>query len=202
MIFGILGPTLIILHTNFNLGSLNSRLALFTMLVVVASGIVGRYLYAKVHKGLYGTHAEMRDIAGDLSALKVSLGNKLGGDEAFARELEAYLPTEGQSVPLARGFVSALSSPIRTAASKRRLAQIARHHLKAAPQFAAWSGRQRRQHLKSVNRHLTVYFAAVRKAERLAFFERVFALWHHLHVPLFILLALSVIIHVFAVHRY
>lgn len=51
MVLGILGPTLIILHSNFKIGSLNSRLALFTMLVVVASGIVGRYLYSQVHKG-------------------------------------------------------------------------------------------------------------------------------------------------------
>ena len=48
MVLGILGPTLIILHSNFKIGSLNSRLALFTMLVVVASGIVGRYLYSQV----------------------------------------------------------------------------------------------------------------------------------------------------------
>jgi hypothetical protein len=46
MILGIIGPTLILFHSNFKLGSLNSNVALFSMLTVAASGLIGRYLYA------------------------------------------------------------------------------------------------------------------------------------------------------------
>lgn len=51
MMLGILGPTAILYHANFRLGSLNSRVALFCMLVVSGSGVVGRFLYTRVDQG-------------------------------------------------------------------------------------------------------------------------------------------------------
>ena len=47
MIFGLLGPLLILYHCNFQLGSFNSRVAFFCMLLVAGSGIVGRHFYAR-----------------------------------------------------------------------------------------------------------------------------------------------------------
>ncbi len=202
MILGIAGPALIVLHSNFKLGSLNSRLALFTMLIVVASGIIGRYLYSNVHKGLYGRHAEMRDVIADVSALKNSLGVDFAGLESVAKELERYLP-EGSAPPsLIGGIKSALFSGARTRASRRRIIAIARRHFDTAAHLKDLSRRQRGRHMKEIDKQLKIYFAAVKKAERLAFFERVFGLWHHLHVPLFVLLTLTVVLHIFAVHRY
>lgn len=51
MMLGILGPTAILYHANFRLGSLNSRAALFCMLVVSGSGVVGRFLYTRTQQG-------------------------------------------------------------------------------------------------------------------------------------------------------
>ncbi|MEQ1651925.1 MAG: pyridine nucleotide-disulfide oxidoreductase, partial [Hyphomicrobium sp.] len=45
MLLGVLGPLLILYHCNFSFGAPNSNIALSTMLVVAASGVVGRYLY-------------------------------------------------------------------------------------------------------------------------------------------------------------
>jgi hypothetical protein len=42
----------------------------------------------------------------------------------------------------------------------------------------------------------------VRNTATLGVYERLFALWHVLHVPLFILLVITAIIHVVAVHLY
>ena len=38
MVLGLIGPALILFHSNFKLGSLNSNVALFSMLTVAASG--------------------------------------------------------------------------------------------------------------------------------------------------------------------
>ena len=62
MIFGVLGPCFIILHSNFNLGSLNSNIALFSMLLVALSGLIGRYVYQKIHRGLYGEQILFSDL--------------------------------------------------------------------------------------------------------------------------------------------
>lgn len=199
MVFGILGPALVVLHTNFKLGSLNSRLALFTMLIVVASGIVGRYLYAKVHRGLYGQHAALRDVLADITALKAGLESALGPDDAVVAELEAFAPPPDRVQSLLTGVRSCLSRGIQTPFLRGRIMRHVHLKLRNNPQIPA---KARRRLERDFRRHLRIYFGAVKKAERLALFERIFALWHHLHMPLFILLALTVTLHIIAVHRF
>jgi hypothetical protein len=65
-----------------------------------------------------------------------------------------------------------------------------------------WSRRQRRQNERRARDHLALYLAVARKAAMLGLFERLLALWHILHVPLFALLVLTATIHIIAVHLY
>ena len=44
MMLGICGPLLILLHSNFEIGSLNAGVAFFSMVIVALSGVVGRFL--------------------------------------------------------------------------------------------------------------------------------------------------------------
>ena len=67
MMFGVIGPVIILYHSNFQVGSLNSQVALFCTLLVAASGIVGRYLYTQIHHGLYGRKASLRELTAQLS---------------------------------------------------------------------------------------------------------------------------------------
>lgn len=62
MVFGILGPVLILFHADFHQGSTNSSVALYSMLLVAASGLVGRYVYTQIHRGLYGEAIRYRDL--------------------------------------------------------------------------------------------------------------------------------------------
>ena len=76
MILGIVGPLLIIFHSNFPPNSLNASVALFFMLTIVASGIIGRYLFSKIHMGLYGTKAEIKGMLADADFMKRALGGE------------------------------------------------------------------------------------------------------------------------------
>lgn len=49
MLLGVVGPLCILFHSNFNLGAVNSNVALLCMLTVAGSGFIGRYLYARMH---------------------------------------------------------------------------------------------------------------------------------------------------------
>src|SRR5690349_24900850 len=53
MILGIVGPTLVLFHSTFHIRSANAAVALFSMLIVVISGVIGRFVYTKIHYGLY-----------------------------------------------------------------------------------------------------------------------------------------------------
>ncbi len=54
MFLGTVGPAMILFHSNFQMGSTNSTIALICMLLSAGSGIVGRYFYTSIHHGLYG----------------------------------------------------------------------------------------------------------------------------------------------------
>ena len=62
MVFGVLGPVLILYHANFAFGSLNDTVALVCTLLVAISGLVGRYVYAKVHVDLDGHRASLEQL--------------------------------------------------------------------------------------------------------------------------------------------
>jgi len=68
MILGIVGPVCIALHCGLRPGAANSRIALVAMSLVVASGIVGRYIYAQIHHGLYGSRASLVELSLELAA--------------------------------------------------------------------------------------------------------------------------------------
>ncbi|MGB1091885.1 MAG: hypothetical protein ACPGYX_07160, partial [Oceanobacter sp.] len=82
MLLGILGPSLILFHSNFGLGSTNSNVALFCMLLVAGSGLVGRYLYTRIHYGLYGQRASVSELASLLSEQQAELAQQVDSQDA------------------------------------------------------------------------------------------------------------------------
>jgi hypothetical protein len=62
MLFGVVGPILILYHCNFKLGSLNSNVALFCTLLVAGSGLIGRYLHAKIFADLEGHRRSLQQM--------------------------------------------------------------------------------------------------------------------------------------------
>ena len=46
--YGIFGPVFILYHCRYKLGATNSNIALWSMLIVFASGFVGRFLYKRI----------------------------------------------------------------------------------------------------------------------------------------------------------
>jgi len=203
MMLGILGPTLILFHANFGLGSLNSSVALFSMLAVAASGIIGRYFYTRVHMGLYGRKAQVGEILADAEAFKHAIGADLADIARIEQELGFY---EQQALLPYRGLFAslwlALAIPAKTRRSRKCLLEEAGRIVRAQSRRYGWSWSERRRRLRAARMHLSQYFAAIRKAAQFAFFERLFALWHVFHLPLFFFLVLAAIVHVLAVHLY
>jgi hypothetical protein len=203
MLLGLLGPVLILFHANFKLGSTNSNVALLSMLLVAASGIVGRYFYGKIHLGLYGRKADVSEILADAASIKAALGHDLPLADRIIDALNAFsdkaINPSGGAV--GRG-VSLILLGARAHLCQRRLLAEASQIISVEGKARGWSRRARRQRLNVVRDQLNVFFRAVRKAAAFSFFERLFALWHVLHLPLFVLLIFTATLHVFAVHIY
>ncbi|MCF7816276.1 MAG: hypothetical protein K9M54_00200 [Kiritimatiellales bacterium] len=59
---GLLGPSLIVLHTAFAPSSSLGKLALIAMFIVVATGVMGRYIYIHVPRSYHGRELEIGEV--------------------------------------------------------------------------------------------------------------------------------------------
>jgi hypothetical protein len=203
MVLGIVGPALILFHANFKLGSLNSNVALFAMLTVAVSGLVGRYLYSRIHLGLYGRRAEIQELLSDVESLKSSIegGFPLPYDLAAALDGYASRALAGHDGALS-SLVSLLAVRLRSPGERTWLLNKIEQYIGIESKRGGWPRRLRRRRVRELRRLLRQYFAAVNKAATFSFYERLFALWHVLHLPFFIILVFAAIAHIIAAHLY
>lgn len=183
MFLGVVGPVAILFHSNFQLGSLNSSVALVCMILVAASGVIGRLIYPKIHHGLYGRHASLRMLQREAAAQRDVLGVALAVSPSLARALTDF---ETLAASEAKGPISAL-------ARVARLDWRARSLKRALP---------RRGTADATRRALSDYVAAARQVAEFSVYERIFSLWHAFHLPLCFLLFAATIVHVIAAHLY
>jgi hypothetical protein len=203
MMLGALGCVLILWHANFQLGSINSNVALLAMLVVAASGIVGRYLYSRIHRGLYGQRAVVRDLLADAEALRQLLGNEIPVAERVLARLNAFarLGTMGAD-GITMGLVLVPATSLRGTVVRMRVMAGLRKAVATEGKRIGWSRRVRRQKLAAASTLVNLHIAAVKKAAALAFYDRLFRAWHIFHMPLFFLLVIAAIIHIYAAHLF
>ena len=203
MMFGILGPALILLHCNFHLGSTNSNVALFSMLIVAGSGLIGRFIYVRIHHGLSARKLDFaelrkdlvqsRDEAGDLFALAPSVKSVLSGySERILAARSNFLAT----------FVKLPIRHLDGTVTGLRVRSLAKSEVCANAAAAGLSRRDAREATRRIRQHSKSFIANSRQVANFSFYERLFSLWHVAHIPLFIALVAAAIFHVIAVHKY
>jgi hypothetical protein len=203
MILGIVGPVCILLHCGFSLGATNSNIALFSMLTVSGSGIFGRYFYSKIHHGLYGRKAtlnELQERAQDLRerATKIlmmpELANLLEDEERRLLAIADWGPARMLFAPAAIAYnYSSGRSRLRRYVRAAIRVTAARHKA-----VAKQSDRFERVAFDYVSRRMKV----TREVVEFRIYEKLFSVWHVLHMPLFLMLIAAGIVHVISVHVY
>jgi hypothetical protein len=203
MILGVIGPALIVLHSNFSLRSTNATVAMSLLLAVVASGILGRYVYARLGAGVNGQRVSLTGLLADAQHLRAAFGAEMEHAPAIEAAITAY-EDEAQALRQMRfGSIRAwLYLGSRTRACRRFVIAEAEAILEAHALRARWTPKTLEEHLAAANAHFDAYFATIQRAASLHFFERLFRFWHVFHLPLFLLLILAAIGHVIAVHMY
>lgn len=172
-----LGPFLILLHTSFKVGGIVS-IAFWSMVFVVASGLVGRYVYVRIPKTLNGRFRSMQEIAARQQELLAEL-----------REAGVLTDLDSQTVHTEpRGLLHALALAVRFDWEGRR----ASRHL---------DGLLRERGVDDETRHrLSAEAREYRKlAQQRALlqpFGRLFRYWHTIHLPLAIVMFLILALHI------
>lgn len=190
LMLGLLGPTAILYHSDFNLGSANATISLACMLAVSGSGIGGRFLYGRMHRGLAGSRRKASNMQKQAHAEIAPLVPLLEREPRARALLETF---ERRAIGGAAGFFRSFGAlRLRPSAwmTRRRVLRLLRsstdRNVKAAASERAVSG----------------YLGELCRAGELRLFEQLFSLWHAIHVPLTIILFVSAVIHIVAVHLY
>ena len=207
MLFGVGGPLLILFHSTFQAGSLNGKVALYSMLLVAASGVVGRFVYVRIHHGLYGRQATLREREAQLAESTETLRAAMERAPRIREMLDEYRVRAIESSVRATsdGFWQNwrfLAVPLMGARVRSRVRREFRRVLRATARHDHWSKRRYLAERRAARVHVTHYMRAVDDVALFTVWERVFALWHVAHVPLVYLLILSGVAHVVAVHMY
>ena len=199
---GVFGPLMILYHANFSLGSLNSSMALITMLIVVGSGLIGRFIYKKIHYGMSGRKASVKELRSDLQLTKGKLSEQFTLSQKVVNRLKAYEKASLKSRPLPIAVFAVFFIGLRSIYTYYTVTHHVRQALRNQARKNAWDRKMRRALLRSASRMMRTYIHAVRKAGEFQVYERFFSTWHLFHLPLFFLLLITGIAHVFAVHLY
>lgn len=199
MVLGVLGPWLILLHSTFHIGSTNAAVALFSMIIVALSGVVGRFLYVRLHADLRGQKATLADFSQRLKAQHEAADLQL---VAMPEVLEALHRFEDQMLGETVSFWRVLSLPFARRQLVRHGKAMVKRGLKQDMLLKRSTPAKAATAYANAARQIAAYAEAVQRAAQFRTFERLFSLWHVAHVPFVWVMVLCAIFHVVAVHAY
>jgi len=179
---GVLGPVLITLHTSFKFNGLIS-VAYWSMVIVVCSGFIGRYLYVRIPRSLRGRELGRQEIGERADQLKRRLAESGLKPEVLAmvEEFEvSYLPQSTDTTTWTGLLFGEVGFKLRLMILGRKL--------RASGSSSTLANETLR--LIAENATLLRRIAYLKKTKKL------FDLWRVYHKPLAVLMAVIVALHV------
>lgn len=208
MVLGVVGPVLILFHANFRLGASNSNVALICMLLVAGSGVVGRYIYTRLHARMGGHQdslEQLRQVGEKLRAQTTKVEFLPGVLDALERVERRFIePPPGAAARIIHLFTGGIRSFIARWMMRReiRLAVQGALTRRTTDPSAALIARHAVQLGEVARRYAVRRLDAGRRTAEFRAYARLFSYWHVLHIPFFFMLLISAIVHVIAVNIY
>ena len=175
---------------------------------MVLSGMVGRYFYSKIHLGLYGEKASLQALQENrlffVSQLEQDQSNpEVPISPMVFQRLMAFESVAMEPKGLIGNLIRALLIGFHTRWTYLTLLWKFRSVGSAANgNTSRLNPAQVRRIQRQERKHIALFLSIVRKISQLSFFERLFSLWHALHLPIFFMLVVTGFVHVYAVHSY
>lgn len=182
---GISGPLLIILHSSFKLNGIVS-ISFWSMIAVALSGVLGRYIYAQIPRGIQGNEMSLEEAESVDRQLNRVLVEKFRLDDYQLKRLTwISMPKDFTSASLLRLLTSMLFDDfiylLRKPFLRRRIRYVVK--LPAAEL----------KQIQNLSRQKVVLQRRVRLWQRI---HSIFHNWHIIHKPFAIIMYLIMVIHV------
>lgn len=190
----ILGPLLVVYHTAFAVKSPNAAVAFYAMLIVVASGVVGRYIYRHFQFSISGEQTTLREMTQEVDQLDRKIAEHFSDAKTILGTISTFFNIREKQKT--RGPLGSLHLIVRLdwleIKLKRQVGVFIRSQKKKAPSI-------RIQDLVLLEATLLKRISLEKKISTLEATSKLFAYWHKLHVPFIWILAFTLIVHVAAV---
>mgnify|MGYP003392361896 CR=1 FL=1 len=196
ILLGLLGPVAILYHCNFEQGGFNANVALWTMLAVAASGIVGFFVYSRVSRDFYVTIDRARQLRKSLLASLPGLDQSQPWTDQLTRDFEAF---EADVLAPRQGVITSIRTRWRVEQRRRPIVQNIAAYMN---QYANARSLDRDQYLalrSTTGRHLGAYFSLARSSASQSVREQAWSRWRLFHLPLFLIMLVAIVLHVVAV---
>jgi hypothetical protein len=178
-----LGPVLILYHTSFKFGGIVA-ISFWSMVMVVVSGIIGRFIYIQIPRTIEGRELSLNEIRGMKSDLAGTIRNVyLIDDESFnnlTTTISLKKETFEQGVFLSR-FIKRYMADRETISEVKQ--NLKKNNL---------SRTQYKTILSLVRGEITLN----RKIEQLDRMQKLFENWHVAHLPFALVMLVIITIHV------
>jgi hypothetical protein len=176
---GIAGPALVLFHSAFKFSGIVS-IAVWAMLLVVASGVIGKFIFAFIPRSLSGMEMNRIELEAEEIGLTFEMRQLLPAMHPFWQRLAELENGTGRPTRLRHRHL--FFEPLRL---RRRF----RHMLAQLPQL---DRRQKKRIVKLViKRHMLLH-----QAQLLQQTLRILHYWHLVHQPFVIIMFLVLLVHV------
>lgn len=181
----LMGPVLVIYHTTFKVGGV-AAITFWTMISVASSGIIGRFLYARIPRNVHGIHLSQDELGGQISVLGAALAQTPAGAHVVSFIDEAFrtVVTPASFSSLIKTLIQLERIKVRT---KRELRRVF-HHENISREMGAHLYDAALERLSLRERSLILQQV-----------ERFFFYWHAVHLPFTIIMFLTLAMHVVVV---
>jgi len=178
------GPMLIVYHSTFKLGGLVA-VSFWSMVAVVASGVVGRYLYVQIPRGIRGNELSVAELEQENKQMGEMLQTQYRLHPVYLRTVDAMaLPSRP---PSSMSPLEVLDFFFVQSLTRRRKLRRAFQELKHSVDPAILGNVRR-----LVRRRITL----MRRIAFLGQFRQMFHYWHVVHLPFATIMFVIMFIHV------
>ncbi len=182
MFLGIMGPLCILFHTTFKFNGIIAT-SFWCMMVTMVFGILGRYIYIQIPRGITGAELGVKDIEEMIESIDADM-LRHADVQHLLKEI-AVPDTEAGALSPAHALLYMMKTDVKNRLRVYRLRNILRK--RAAMDRAA------REDIVGL---LSRKAALIRRKNLLTTAHRLLHYWHVLHIPLAITMFLIMFIHI------
>ncbi|HMS97567.1 MAG TPA: hypothetical protein PLQ57_04575 [Saprospiraceae bacterium] len=174
-----LGPIMILFHTSFKFGGIVS-ISFWSMVAVVASGVIGRFIYLQIPRTIQGRELSIAEIGEMQEDISYRVREEAGehSEDVLQAWHDVIQERKNQGNP---GF---FKTYIRDYQLKSRF----------AGQLKAWNISTRNNRI--ITGLIATELGIQRKIERLMLMQKLFRYWHIAHLPFALIMLIIMVIHV------